>query len=545
MSARFQDFNIPPTEGLPEAVRQTLNNRFDRIAEALELQSGLRGEVTLKADLNLNGNRIVNGGAPLDPGDFVTYGHAESNYGGKVIKDILDDLADFTTDRGDDVFVDTDTVAPTNLPVPILRYKRGKFDCWLNPQGADLTGIRGLNTLRYVYLCITNGTNSIHLADLDQLTPVVGVVFYRMDRTKLRQHVPMSRDQVRTLLGATGTCYCIFKLENNINTTQSANSNSLDLETLKDYSPRTGGNANELWNGDFTFSDTVTSTTLGNWLGYIPSDNSGSSPFQAITTTTNSLRWLNTSQLAFFRKNSTGTNKRYLVQPFFKTMVRLDYHSLSLFLSSDSSLTADLDIFFGRLFRLTGTWDTSNASDEVSVNSGGSTTDELKVGAEVGDGNETRTVIEIESGTKFRVNAAWSALSNNITLRGSVPQSDIVPIPAMLFNTTPTYVELTLQLNDDMVTTDDIYLCLRTSTEIATTGPFLQIQRVMQVPGQTPVQFARKVLYERNTKVAGVDAGGVPVASENFTTVPTTTIGGRRQEPSGEPPGSGNYQLPA
>ena len=48
----------------------------------------------------------------------------------------------------------------------------------------------------------------------------------------------------------------------------------------------------------------------------------------------------------------------------------------------------------------------------------------------------------------------------------------------------------------------------------------------MLVPGQTPVQFNRKLLAERNSNRAGVDGSGNPTASENYTTVPTTTIGG-------------------
>lgn len=443
-----------------------------------------------------------------------------------------EDVDNFTTDSTGEVV--SDTTAPVLPNTPVLIFKRGKLVAKMSMDGASQ-----IATLKTVELLITDGTNSLNLDNLDSLVVASGLVYYQMAEAGTRQVITISKQQLQTIFGAIGQLKCRFRLTNIISSTESSYSaliNSLDTQT--DYSPRTGYN-NEVWNGDFTFDNNVTSTVLGNWQQYAPSDGG----FSTITTTTASARWDQSNHLYFWRVNdTTSTNKRFLIQNLFKTVVPSDYKSFSFFLSSDGSLTADVDVFLASLFSCTGTVAISSTVTPTKIiGTGTAFLTELRIGSEVGVNNEIHVIQSVTNDTEAIMTTSALSTASGLTLFTATPQSEVVSITGRTYNTTETYIEVTVQVKSDLYTTKDIYLCFRTPTTITSAAPFLRVGRVMQVSGRTSVQFARKVLYERNTSSTGLSAGS-PTATENFSTVPTGGIGGDRQEPSGEPAAVGGYQ---
>lgn len=419
--------------------------------------------------------------------------------------------------------LDKDAGAPNNLPTPRFYYRRGKLHAKL-----DMSGVTNVNGPYSVQLSVNDGTNSMNLDSLSDTAFVSGIQFYHFG-SDTAITIPTSLQQLQLIFGPSALLRCAFKLTNLAGATTSVNSASLSALTgLTDYSPRSGG-YNELWNGDFTNDDGAASDTLGNWQQWKPTNGT----LNGISTSTSAGRWDQANHLFFWRQNDSSTNKRYLTQNLFKTIVRGDFKSWSFFLSSNSSLTATVDVFLAALFDLTGTVSINGTT--TVTGSGTSFLTELKVNTEVAINNEIRIVQSITDDTHFVATSAFSTTASGQTCHAAVPQSNIVPIGSRTYGTTETYVEMTVQVDSDAFTDKDIHLCFRTSTTISTSGPFLRVGRVMQVTGKTPVQFARKVIVERNTSTTGL-SGGSPVASENLSFVPTGGLGGDRQEGSGDPP---------
>jgi hypothetical protein len=90
---RNYDFTLPADVRDIEELRKALNDKLQRIGEALEAQNGLRGTVKLGADLDLNGFRVINAGQPQEPGDLITKDNAEKNYGYSTMKQLLEAFA--------------------------------------------------------------------------------------------------------------------------------------------------------------------------------------------------------------------------------------------------------------------------------------------------------------------------------------------------------------------------------------------------------------------------------------------------------------------
>ncbi len=67
-----------------------LNQWFTTIAQALNAQAGHAGPVTFNDDVNLNGNKITNVGAPLTPSDVITLDYANENLGASAIQPQLE-----------------------------------------------------------------------------------------------------------------------------------------------------------------------------------------------------------------------------------------------------------------------------------------------------------------------------------------------------------------------------------------------------------------------------------------------------------------------
>jgi len=363
---------------------------------------------------------------------------------------------------------------------------------------------------------------------LDNPTSAAGVVFYDVTDRGTIVSIPISLKRLRKLFGDV-QLICQFRLTNSVGQTTSAASVAIPaLSGQIDYSPNTAFD-NDLWNGDFTNDDGTTPTTMGNWQQWRISTGG----FVGIGTGSTRGRWDQANHLAFWRQNDSAANKAYIIQDLFTNIVRGDFKSWTFFLSSNSSLTANLDLLLASLFDLTDTWDINANLHTVNSHNGlGLATSELRVGAEVAINNDVRTVLSITNDQSFEVTPNLSGTATVQTVHAAVQQSDIISLGSTLFTTTPLYVEATAMIRADAFTAKDTYLCFRTSTTINTAGPYLQIARVMQVTGKTPVQFVRKNLKERNTNSLGITAGN-PVASEPFSVVPTGGIGGQQQFGSG------------
>jgi hypothetical protein len=419
---------------------------------------------------------------------------------------------------------------------PTLTFKRGKLTA--NQKMKNATNIVTIET---VELCITDGTDSLNLEDLSSNTKVSGEVFYYLTDKGTNHVVSMSKQQLQTIFGTIAQLKCRFRFTNVFGATTSNYSSLLNsLDQQNDYSPRSGYN-NELWNGDFTFDNGVSATAMGNWQQYAPSDGG----FSNINTGSASARWDRDNHLYFWRVNdATSTNKRFLVQNLFQVIVPSDYKSFSFFLSSNSSLSADVDVFLASLFVLTGTVSITGGSFILTGQAGvAQFLSELRVGAEIGVNGEIHIIQSVTDNEHAVMTLAASSTGSGFSCFAAVPQSEIVSITGRTYGTSETYIEATVQVKSDLYTARDVYLCFRTPTTVNSAGPYLRVGRVMMVSGKTSVQFARKVLYERNDNSSGVDGGGAPVASENLSYVPIGGIGGDRQEGSGEPAPVGGYQV--
>ena len=435
----------------------------------------------------------------------------------------------FSTGSSGEVLIDT--AAPSGLNQPKLWFKRGKLKMTMS-----MAGLTNITSLATVEAQIGTPFFSLNLDDLDSDVAVAGTVFYQTGRDDCQVNTPISLKQAKRIWGdvqLTG----FFRLTNSIGQTTSLPSNALStLSGLADYSPNTGFD-NKLWNGDFTNDDGVTSTVLGNWINYNPETGSLSNP---ITTSSTRAQWDQARHLAFFRQNDTSTNLRYIVQNLFKTEVHEDFNSFSFFVSSNSSISATLDVLLASIFDLTGTWTTTAGSRIVTRTGGaaGAALTEVKLGTVVGANAEVRTVDQIISNDQFQVSLAFTGTAAGLTVHACVPRVIApVSITGQTFTLTPKYIEVTMQNDISQGPTDpldakDIYVVFRTPTTISSSGPYLEVGRVMMVSGKTSSQFARKNLKERNTSSTGLSAGS-PVASENLSFVPQTGIGGERQDQSG------------
>jgi len=436
---------------------------------------------------------------------------------------------------GADGHILQDTAAPGSLNTPKLWLRRGKLHLRMS-----MSGLTNVNSLSTVEAHIGTGLNSLNLDNEDSDTQVAGTIYYQMSRTDCDCVFPYSLKQLKRIFGdvqLTGG----FRLTNSIGITDSPISAALStLSGLSDYSPNSGG-GNELWNGDFTNNNGVVASTLGLWEQYrIPNGN-----FLAIDTGTTRGRWDQANHLVFFRQNDSSTNKVYIYQSLFQTVVRGDFKAWSFFVSSDSSLTANLDVLLASIFDLTDTWNINANLHTVTANaSAGQALTELRAGAEIAINNEIRTVTSVSNNNSFEVTPNFSGTAGPLTVHAVVPMSDIVSLGSQLWTTTEKYIEAVVQVAADAFTTRDIYFCLRTSTTINVAGPYLQIGRVMQVTGKTPVQFDRKNIKERATTTVDLATGvlllngtnrvtGAAIAAENLAVVPSSGIGGDHQDPSG------------
>lgn len=430
--------------------------------------------------------------------------------------------ATFTTDADGNIV--QDTAAPGSLNTPKLWFKRGKL-----MQKMSMSGLTNINSLSTIEATITDGSFSLNLDDLDSDTKASGVVYYHQGRDDCVLNTGISLKQLKRIFGDV-QLKGAFRLTNSVGQTTSPFSALLpSLSSQSDYSPNSGG-GNELWNGDFTNDNEASATVLAHWEQYRISNGN----FLVIDTGTTRGRWNRDSHLVFWRQNDSSTNKVYIYEALFQTLVFGDFHAFSFFLSSDSSLSANFDLFIGAIIEpLTGTW-SINGTATVSGSSGAALT-ELRAGAEVAINNEVRTVLNIANDNSFTVTVAFSGTAGPLSCHAVVPVSDVVALGAQTYTTTETYVEAVVQIDPAAAANfsgRDLYLLLRTSTTISTSGPYLQVGRVMMVPGKTPVQFDRKHLKERNSSSTGLTAGA-PIAAEDLSFVPITGIGGDRQDPSG------------
>lgn len=428
----------------------------------------------------------------------------------------------FTTDADGNII--NDTAAPGSLNTPKLWFKRGKLHGKMS-----MSGLTNINSLATVEATITDGSFSLNLDDLDSDTKASGVVYYQIGRDDCVINTPISLKQARRIFGDV-QLKLAFRLTNSIGQTTSSFSALLStLSGLTDYSPNSGG-GNELWNGDFTNDNESSSTTLAHWEQYRITNGN----FLVMDTSTTRGRWDRTNHLAFWHQNDSSTNKVYIYQSLFQSLVFGDFHSFSFFLSSDSSLSANFDCFIGAIIEpLTGTW-SINGTTTVSGSSGAALS-ELVPGAEVAINNEVRIVANVANNNSFTVTVAFAGTAGPTSCHAVVPVSDIVSLGSQTYTTTEKYVEATVQIDPALATnfsSRDLYVLLRTSTTISTSGPYLQVGRVMMVIGKTPVQFDRKNIKERNTSTTGLSAGS-PVASEDLSFVPTGGIGGDQQFGSG------------
>lgn len=491
---------------------------------------GLKAEDTLYLSNTASISKTVS--IPRRAGKNAQYRLTAIAVGGRASAPTTSGLQGATTA---DVTPDTGLV--TLAFNPTLTFKRGKLTA-----KQKMLNATNILTIQTVELCITDGTDSLNLDDLDSNTKVSGNVFYYLTDKGTHHVITISKQQLQTIFGSLAQLKCRLRFTNVFGQTLSNFSPLLNsLESQNDYSPRAGYN-NEIWNGDFTFDNTLSPTALGNWQQYAPSDGG----FSNINTTSASARWDRDNHLYFWRINdATSANKRFLVQNLFKVIVPSDYKSLSFFLSSNGSLSADVDVFLASLFILTGVVSIANGNNVLTGQSGvAQFLTELRPGAEVGVNGEIHVIQSITDNEHAVMTTVASSTASGQMCFAAVPQSEIVSITGKTYNTAETYIEVTIQVKSDLYTNRDVYLCFRTPTTVGSSGPFLRVGRVMQVSGRTSVQFSRKVLYERNNNASGVNAiSGAPVASENLSYVPIGGIGGDRQEPSGEPAPIGGYQI--
>jgi hypothetical protein len=155
---RNYDFTLPADVRDLNELRETLNDKLQRIGEALESQNGLRGTVKLGADLDLNGFRVINAGQPQEPGDLITKDNAEKNYGYSTIKQLLEGFALDPTkfDGADDLYDEFIPEQVTNVTVK-WKKKAGWKWFWEPPGGvARIVGY---------YIWLFNGSSFMHPED--------------------------------------------------------------------------------------------------------------------------------------------------------------------------------------------------------------------------------------------------------------------------------------------------------------------------------------------------------------------------------------------
>jgi len=426
---------------------------------------------------------------------------------------------------GGDVLA-TDTAAPV-IANPLssasfFKFKRGKL-----PWKLALADITNWNTPTKVEISVTTASAALNLDDPDSETPVAADTFYETGKTKTKGTLVYTKAHIRKVLGLTGTFHLKVRLTNTFGgPTTSQAIGSIDLATMKDISNSTS-DQNFVKNWQFGHG---TATLLDHWFNFNPADNT----LPAIEKSTGKIRWDSDELAAWWREN-TSTIKRYLIQPLPNFFQRGDQSAYTFFLRSTGSLTVDFDFFIATKFTGTGTAAITNGSRNIT-GTGAAFNTELKLGDEVTLNGETRTIDQITGANAARVSVAFTSTASGLSIFVVSPQSEIVPMGSQALTTTEVYVEgvLTFSATGD-VTSRQKYLMFRPNGTISTAGPYLYIQRVCGVFGATPRLGSPTAVFGDNNAGTGPDFDSGVGA--------TGGIGGSGQEPSGDVPDTGDFEI--
>ncbi len=424
--------------------------------------------------------------------------------------------------------VDNDTAAPiidAVTGVPIFEFDRGKFFCKLK-----LASITNWNNPIKVEISITNNsTRSLNIDDLSSTTPASGVVFYDIGKTATKINVPIPREQLHQIFGTSGTIRCFFRITNGFTATPTVSPSSalMDLATLKDVTTL-WNSFNMLKNGHWTFHD---GTNAKKWNRYDPRSGALSS-----VDTTGRLEFDLTEHRVKWRNLPDVDNQRFLLQNLGKVFMRSEFYSMIWNFYSNGTLNIDeIRIGLWTVVTLTSTISTTNGSFQV-IGTGFITTDNVKVGAVIGNGTEWRSVTQVNSDTLLTCDRAWGAGAGAGTSGFAlIPQSELISQTNVALSTVDLIQKGTIQTHTDLDTAKNIYFGVVFREIIGTvTVPYMDA--ICMNPGRESAGYQRSVdSFETN------DAG----TSENFDSQPTGGSSSGNQQLPGTGPDPGDvYNVP-